>query len=291
MFNYGHAQPVSPKDTNQRLYLCMSNMPANFSKNIKSAKIPNCIYFSTNYIDPLNTLKIDKIAFKTQLNKQVPDLNYKGILVLDWENEIFDTLREGKPNTQIWDEGVSNFIEAIKYAKKLRPKAQWGYWNIPLAIYFVKLDTLWSKRIDATEKLIQECDILMPSLYDVYPTGAVSWQDDTAFIKQNLLKTLAIASKYDKPVLPFVWHRYSDAVKESGLTSIEPKEFANQLALMKSVSYKGKKINGVIWWQEDLYFINVKSANIMKEMKGRSNERYRDDVLSQYFRILKKLFK
>ncbi len=92
----------------------------------------------------------------------------------------------------------------------------------------------------------------MPSLYEVYPTGAVSWQNDTAFIKQNLLKTLQHAYKYNKPVLPFIWHPYFNAIVESRVLSIEPKEFLNQAMLMKSVSRNGKKINGVIWWQEYL---------------------------------------
>lgn len=269
----------------------MSNMPVNFSKSIKLNKVPNCLYFSNDDIDPKKTCRINQSNFKKVLDKKVPDINYKGILILDWENEGFDSLREGKPYSKMWNQTIDNFIAAIRYAKKLRPKAQWGYWNIPLAIYFVKVDTLWDDRIDATSKLVKECDILMPSLYDVYPTGAVSWQDDTAFIKSNLEKTLQLGLKYNKPVLPFVWHRYSDAVKESGLASIEPKEFANQIALMKSISYKGKKINGVIWWQEDLYFINIKSKNVLDEMVGKQQDNYRDEVLIKYFSILRKLFK
>lgn len=99
-----------------------------------------------------------------------------------------------------------------------------------------------------------------------------------------------MAVKFRKPVLPFIWHRYSDAIPETGLKKIDEGEFVHQLRLMRSVSYRRKKINGVIWWQEDLYFLNVSAPNITKEMEGIERDKYRDDVLLKYWSLAKKVF-
>ncbi len=79
-----YCQLVSTKDPNQRLYMCMSNMPVNFSKSIKLNKIPNCLYFSNDDIDPKKTGCINQSNFKKVLDKRVPDIN----LQRDFNTEV-----------------------------------------------------------------------------------------------------------------------------------------------------------------------------------------------------------
>jgi len=192
-------------------------------------------------------------------------------------------------NSAEFEEAVNVFIEVIQFSKLLRPKAQWAYWDIPGSIYYVEVDAFWQARYDGLERLLSEVDILMPHLYDYYPDGVRSAHEDSAYIQEILKKTLEKAVKFKKPVLPFIWHRYSDAIKETGLISINEIEFLRQLKEMCEVSYEGKKINGVIWWHEDLYFINIEAPNIMKEMGTKNRDSYRDEVLYKYWSLAKEV--
>lgn len=278
-------QVVKYSDKKQRLFFCMSNSPREFGKILKSAGIRNCIYFTGKDIDPGKKNKLNTENFTKALNKLVPDKNYSGILILDWEDSLYHILKyDIDINNERYEKAIDEFINVIQFAKQERPKAQWAYWDIPMSIYWVKVDTLWKKRYDKLNRLLENVDILVPHLYDYFPPKIRSKEEDEAYIKEILTKTLEKAYKLKKPVLPFIWHRYSDAIPETSLKQIEEGDFKDQLQLMKNVSFKGKKINGIIWWQEDLYFINIKEPHIMLEIGDKSINEYRDQVLLKYYR-------
>lgn len=284
-------QVVRYDDKRQRLFYCMSNSAPQFGEVLKRAGLRNCIYFSGRDIDPEQTGTLNKAALKVSVDRLVPDTAFAGILVLDWEDSLYNRLKfGGNIDDKGFDAAVDEFIRVLRYAKTLRPRAQWAYWDIPMSIFWVDVDTLWRRRIDRISPLLKEVDILMPHLYDYFPTGVRSGREDTAYIVQILTKTLEMAVKFQKPVLPFIWHRYSDAIPETGLKKMDEKEFLQQLRLMRSVTYKRKKINGVIWWQEDLYFLNISAPNITKEMEGIERDKYRDDVLLKYWSLARQVF-
>lgn len=287
----GASQVVKYDDARQRLYYCMSNSGPQFSEVLKRAGLRNCIYFSGRDIDPGQTGRLNKEALKISVDRLVPDTAFQGILMLDWEDSLYNRLKfGGNIDDKGFDDAVNEFIRVLQYAKTLRPRAQWAYWDIPMSIFWVDVDTLWRRRIDRISPLLKEVDILMPHLYDYFPNGVRSGREDSAYIVQILTKTLEMAVKFRKPVLPFIWHRYSDAIPETGLKKIDEREFVQQLRLMRSVSYKRKKINGVIWWQEDLYFLNISAPNITKEMEGIERDKYRDEVLMKYWSLAKQVF-
>jgi hypothetical protein len=269
----------------------MSNTPPAFTKTYKAAGTPNVPYFSLSEIDPGKTGIINKRSFSKAIRSAFPDKDYDGLIILDWEGEDFNTLKFKPIEEQSFNKSIQQFIALIKYTRELRPKAQIGVWDLPLSIYYVNVDTTWRKRNSLIDEIIMECDVLMPNLYDYYPTGAVPWQDDTAYVREVLKVTFEKATKYNKAVMPFVWHRYSDAVEASALKAIEPYEFVQQMKLIAETSYFGRKVNGVIWWQEDLYYINIKAPNIMKEMKGMDVLAYREKVLLEYWQLLRTIFR
>lgn len=284
-------QGVNATDTAQRLWLCMSNTPPKFEQTYKAAGIPNIPYFSMQDIDPDKSGNLNKASFSKSIQKAFPDKNYSGLIILDWEGEDFDVLKFKPINNNTYNNSLKKYLDLVKYTRQLRPKAQIGIYDIPMAIYFVKVDTTWRRRNSLIESLINACDVLMPSLYDIYPTGAVSWQDDTTYITEVLKLTLEKAAKFNKAVIPFVWHRYSDAIQESGLYAIEPEEFYRQIKLMSEISYNGRRINGVIWWQEDLYFMNIKAPNIVREMGKEDPLTYREGVLLRYWDLLRRVYR
>ena len=78
---------------------------------------------------------------------------------------------------------------------------------------------------------------------------------------------LILSRKFNKPVLPFVWHRYHPSNKQIGLQLIPINEFEKYIASILHTSYKGTKASGIVWWGEDQYDYNVKSKELLTEFQ------------------------
>jgi len=180
----------------------------------------------------------------------------------------------------------------LKMAKALRPNVKWGFYAIPFTTYY-KRETI-KNNIAKIEQLLLQCDVFFPSLYTPYKEGTISKGDNEAFATDNVLAALVAAKRMNKPVLPFVWHRYHVSNKAIGLQLIPNDEFKRYLNTILSVNYNGYKVAGLVWWGSDTYFYNIKSKALVNEMSTSGHPdfaTYRDNLIVNYGKEMLKTIK
>ncbi|HUJ16771.1 MAG TPA: hypothetical protein VL197_02165 [Nitrospirota bacterium] len=119
--------------------------------------------------------------------------------------------------------GADKLKEVAVLIKKNAPQSQIGFYGIPLREYWASLAEKssqqykdWVNKNEQYIALIQEVDILFPSLYTFYPFPE-QWE-------KYAIENIKQAKIYGKPVYPFLWPQYHD-----------------------STILKGSYINGDLW--------------------------------------------
>lgn len=169
------------------------------------------------------------------------------IITLDWENHGMADAMAGK------ETALNQIKMAFHYFKTMRPNAKIGFYGIPQTRYYNRSVDAWNKEAALYAPILEMVDLYMPSLYDFYPDGTVinhSEQDDLAFVKWNVERTLSLPAK---PVYVYIWHRYhSNGLGDEHSTLIPAQEFNNFANAASGVRLSGRKIAGFIWWGADL---------------------------------------
>ncbi|XP_024877571.1 hyaluronidase-like [Temnothorax curvispinosus] len=182
-------------------------------------------------------------TFQKHLIKQIPDGSFSGIGVIDFESwrpifrqnwaslEPYKTLsinleREKHPN---WSDGAIRkeakrrfekygrvfMEETLKMAKKLRPKATWGYYGYPHCFNqtpgqrtsHCNRQTMVEN--DGMSWLFTLEDMHLPS---VYLRQEIEEEDRVGFVKGRVSEAIRIAEKCPskQQILPYYWFKYQD---------------------------------------------------------------------------------
>ncbi|MFN4007270.1 MAG: hypothetical protein ACK4HE_07150 [Chitinophagaceae bacterium] len=287
------AQPVRYASNVQRLFFCHSNAGPSFSKILAKAGDRNTLYITNDDIDIDNDGKANLSDFKKAVELKVANKNYSGIVTIDWEGVGYNYLKFAtRVRKDSADFIINEYLKLIRIGKQLLPKAQWGIYDIPFATYWSWLSDTWKQRIDLMDRLLKEVDVLMPCLYDYYPASTtIGKQYDSLYITQCLQKSLQKSVQFKKPVMVWVWHRYHDYIEASGLQLIDTTEFIQHMRWIAQVQYKGKRVQGVIWWHEDLYFLRIKKPVLVAEQGQKTEQQFLDDAITPYYRLLTQVFK
>ena len=137
--------------------------------------------------------------------------------------------------------------------------------------------------------LLQQCDILFPSIYIYYQDGKFTPNDNEAYGVENINEALKLGVQFNKPVLPFVWHRYHDSNRTIGLQLIPRDDFRTFITKILTTSYKSKHVDGLIWWGADGYYYRVKSAPLVNELNASGAAdfgSYFDTLLANYGNLI-----
>ena len=242
-------------------------------------------------IDPDNDGQVNYDVLRSAINLKVPNKLEAGYCLLDWEGLQFEYLKFSAIDEDSMNAIVNKFLDMLAYARSLRPLAKWGVYDMPVTTYWVNQDTTWAKRAAIITPLIKQCDVLAPCLYDYFQTGSYEWMNDDAYINITIRRSLEFAQKFNKPVLPFIWHRYHNATERVGFYCINPEEFSKQVKQIAVASLGKRRVDGVVWWQEDMYYYNIKEPQFIKEAAGRSMAKYLDDTILKYLNIIQNALK
>jgi glycosyl hydrolase family 56 (putative hyaluronidase) len=218
--------------------------------------------------------QVDRNKISAAIIKQLPDQSSDGIGVLDWEGAAFNQLKNGNNAT------LQDFITLLNWAKKLRPKVKWGFYNIPFSTYYHR-DADWRQSCSNIMPLLQLCDVFCPSLYTPYKNGTNSPDDNESYARDVVYEALSLAGGTGKPVLPFIWHRYHVSNRKDGLKLIPYSEFNKYLITILKTSYNGQRVAGVIWWSSESYYFKLNGQNMTDEFRssGQSDFKAYDDQL------------
>ncbi|XP_065215815.1 hyaluronidase A-like [Planococcus citri] len=228
-------------------------------------------------------------------NKLIPDENFAGIAIIDFEHwrpvwsENFGSLLQyrqiSRQNEQhkhpLWSggeierEASRRFEKAawqfmrrtLKMARKMRPKALWGYYGFPLCFNFTpknnraKCSDSVMENNERIKWLFEESSAIYPSLY--YKKYSMTQHTRAQFMEGRVTESMRVArmSSTPTPVYPYTWFKYYDS-----------KEFVDKNDLINSMVIPKKDgAAGVIIWGS--------SNDVNTESKCRSLHNYVNTVL------------
>ncbi len=268
----------------QNLYISMDDLGPHAKSFIAQNNIKEVATFDVVSVNSQNYLQVDTAKLFKKIKSHYPNASDAGIASLDWEGKSLVALSQRGPVTPEFQNALDAFLSVLKLAKGLRPNVKWGFYNVPFATYYNRNDS-WKQSCANIEPLLKQCDVFFPTLYVPYKDGSIKSGDNESFAKDNILEALTLASNFNKPVLPFVWHRYHVSNKTIGLQLIPIDEFERYLNTILSVNYNGKKVAGLVWWGSDTYYYNIKSPALINEMSENNQTdfpAYHDNLIIKY---------
>ena len=253
--------------------------------NINQVKL---IFETSIYKD--NPLKVDEVHLTNKINRIYPDKNASGICALDWEGKALAILEKADTNSKEFKEVFAEYMKALKIGQRLRPNVKWGHYGLPGQNYWHRNEE-WRKRAADLLPLFKEADIIFPSIYDFYDDSVASREKDAAYVNDNVVLALKMGARVNKPVLPFVWHRYHNSNPKKGYQLIPEDEFKSHLNAALNAKFKNKQIDGLVWWGADRYFYNVENKVLRREAAISENfDSYQTEVLVKYSTLIYDLF-
>lgn len=261
--------------TKPKLYYALINLGPKSETFFNTNNIQIVHTMDSRYYAPNPEEKIDYGLFEKSINLWFPNINSEGIAVLDWEGKMGEALHNRNVNSSEFKDALAKYIQLIKFAKKYRPKVQWGCFGIPFTAYWYR--NQWDQSNMNLLPLIKECDILCPCFYIYYKEGSEEKGGNIAFAQDNIKKCLILVHMVNNtPILPYIWNRYYDTNKEIGLELIPINEFNNYIRAILNTSYLGQKAAGVVWWGADKDYYNLKKLPLVNEFKKSGKKDFKD---------------
>jgi hypothetical protein len=125
-------------------------------------------------------------------------------------------------------------------------------------------------------------------VYDFYVSKGNYKRGDVEYVEENIQEALAMGIRIDKPVYPFIWHRYHSTEGKIPNGLIKPNEFKEHVKAVIKTEVDGKRVEGVVWWGSHyIKFVrdNKQFKTIAQRQKAYNPEG--DQVLPVCYQLLK----
>ncbi len=242
------------------------------------------INVSSNIYQPINggvpqraNLTAHLELARQQLIDYVPNPNYDGILVIDYEMirpvwELIDeeyreysrqlVLEQYPSMTAIQVEAIARqqyesaamelMLATIRMGKATRPRAKWGFYGLYPAIFWVHYfdHPEYRARNDGLGPLIQESDVMTASIYQFYdsaiPENAVL---NRLYIEDMVGEARRLATQSgNPPVFTYVWYRYQSETGGNGMGYVSTATLRQAFFYPFSLGVSGALIFGWESW-------------------------------------------
>ena len=281
--------PFTNKCEAKTVYYC-ADVNDFIIRSLRENNIPKMRFLNSGaVIDTKRNGQVDEKKFRSYLEKNRTVFQKDDMFVIDWETQFIGLVGAKKTNKNIND-FASKVKAIITIGKEYFPDSKWGVYNLPMCNYW-KRDSIWTKENKDLLPVLKHCDVLFPSVYDFYrdDNKYAGKRRDSLYIVGNLELTFQINEQLNLPIYPFVWHRYHTSNSIRPLEAIGPLEFKRHMDIINNYSYKGRRVNGLVWWASDRYFSNVNHKSIVAERKNYSNiEDFLNSTYSNYMTIIMK---
>jgi len=256
----------------------------------KANNLQNVFVVYQGYFVNPKTSKLDSNIFKKYIDSLIIDKNAVGFAVLDWEGEPFSILKGVKSvSDSKYNSTINDYLEALNYAKFLRPKMKWSFYNFIPNQY---PDTTGSQRIfvEKMMPLLKNLDFLTTSLYLFDIRTDETESKILRYLNSNISRSLQLAHELNVPFYPFVWHRYRDTKNVNSKISLSDFRFyVNQILTFTN---NNRSVNGIIWWNSASYIYRMRNSNPNYEEEYRNIQdpkKYQKDMFISYLNVIKDL--
>lgn len=291
--NYADTPTISKinKSCDFELLMCMSALTTRAHKIVEKNGITNIKLINMGFVDTKDKAIVDEEKLTKVIEDLFPDKTQKYIGMFDWEGKALESLINLPQESKEYQRVYQEHIKAYKIAKKLRPKIKFGFYGMPTCDYWVR-DDKWRKKNMKLIPLLKEFDILFPCIYDYYKDSNpnAGKERDHLYVKENVEISIEIGKQLKKPIYPVIWHRWLNK-DECDECLIPLEEFIPHIQAALAASYKGGKIDGLVWWGEDKYYYTQKSNALTREVSKKINfETYEFEIIESYTRAIYKAF-
>jgi hypothetical protein len=280
LFNLYHKlQPNisdSQKNSHKEIYLYLGKIGYKTQILADRYNLKSIYLIGGDAIDPENNGTVNTASLQKDIKRVIPDSNAIGIAILDWEGKAINQLSTFLvSDTEDFKRILNEGKEMVQIAKTLRPKIEWGIYGLPFRNYWTR-NAEWRTRCFMLLPLLKECDLITPSVYSLYP-DSIFRNGNRTYIEDNVRLALHIGQIINKPVLPFITHRWPNS------KLIPRKEFINYVDTIFKTEYLDNEVTGIIWWGPDAYYYSTNDKEVRSEVKGiETFSTYFDSLVSTY---------
>ncbi|WP_161888012.1 T9SS type A sorting domain-containing protein [Pontibacter russatus] len=183
--------------------------------------------------------------------KNYPSTTSTGHLFMNWETGPYVTMRTYPATDSRFKAAENEIIKLIDEVKRVRPNVKIGMYQMPFRFWYSNQNELYNGE-GKFDNIFPRVDYIAPSYYILMPEEEVGEARVLQYLKENLEVALAYGKKFNKPVIPFVWHKVHPNVSEEYGGEIMQKEaFAKYINFIATYSFNNYKSAGV-WWYDGL---------------------------------------
>jgi hypothetical protein len=233
---------------------------------------------------------LDEVKLKKEIIKSFPQSTASGFGVLDWEGHGMQvlTVQDNDKDLRLY---ISQFVKALKIAKRLRPNVRWAFYALPFREYW-NVNTSFKKKNYRIGEIFENQGFIAPSLYIFYPDESSS-KRNKEYITNNVEFALELGNMYKKAVYPFIWHRVHPSNRMYGEQLAPISVFSKEVSQILNTSYNGNKVSGLMWWQSEnhIYRNRAKSRVFSKEYNNNGDPNtYQKSMFQQYYDSIEQYF-
>jgi hypothetical protein len=279
-------------DKKPRLYFCMNDLGPVTIALSKQYGVLNSKLVGIQYTTDSSTMSFQEDTGKLfkLIRMLFPNKEDKGIGILDLEGTPREVLKYSSEKDTAYINAYNLFYRILATVKSYRPNVYWGYYALPFTLYWNR-DQNWKNTCFKILPLLKQCDILFPSQYCFYPESFLS-NAEHDYVSDNISFALQLGQELNRPVMPFVWHRYHPSNKKVAFQLIPIEDFKKQIEYILNVKYENRKVQGIIWWGSDIYYFNNRTPALLTEAKNKKTfESYHDSLIVEYENQILPLFK
>lgn len=271
-----------------KFYVLESRYDSDTREFFKSkTSIEPYVYLGEYIVDPRKTGEFRENDILAAIQKHIPDPNSSSIVSLNIESEIYKNLRDKDFGDDEAKAASDEFVRIVKIIKRERPNVKVGIYGIPFRFFYASQKRLNDER--KFEELFNTIDYISPSLYVMYPNQQVGKNKNKEYIESNLTYALELGEKFNKPVIPWIWHIVHPSNSEFGGNVVDKQEFNDYVNLIASVSYNNKKATGVLVWEpSDASFNDYMQRSSKQQTLGAGLERNKNSLIRHYLGDLTK---
>ncbi len=207
-----------------------------------------------------------------EIERAVPNPDDKAVVYIDLESPYLDHLMNDDVQSDSFKKSLQLFIDVLQFSKKLRPNAKWGFYGLPFTTYWNRTSNFYLKT-NKIESLINQCDLLFPSLYIFYEDSDKGFYlENKKYVIENTQQIIKISKHYKKPAYVFVWHRYHPSNEKNGNKLLPEKVFLTHIKRIINTTFESRKINGIVWWGSDNYSYRESHKGVSEEFSGKKED-------------------
>lgn len=242
------------------VYESLGGVGNNAGRQLREAGVGRIYLVNGHFVHDKSKLKFAPDKLSAWVDKYLPDPQSAVTVVLDWEGPRMDQIFAGPQVQGEYEEAKRELLSAYALVKKMRPNTKVGFYGFPERNYWNR-DEAWRSRNTAMADFLGQVDAIFPSIYDFYRTNDRNRGEELGYVRENTEEALRLGTALNKPVFPFIWHRYHDSNKKFRRQLIPEAEFREHVGTIARSTYEGSKVDGIVWWSSEQYFYNIAKKN------------------------------